>query len=204
MTDIADEITDAARANPPDVDRLGSLFDEADHQARVEAIRQFGRSLQRDLYDHAAGRPVALSQIVAPETSPMTEVVHDGQNTLPVFRAFQKRFCRPDPGGIEGDREILWGYNEQTFKAVTGPGYFTAYEDDDTGEVCIDYREIPSASPDGWPDVVSNAARLGRFVYAGTVDRLRGLSEHVTIGRAFIDDEDPMNAWFTLVRRPSD
>lgn len=203
MSDIADEIAAAAQASPPDIDRISRLFDDTDHETRVAAIRQFGRSVQQTLYEQAAGRPVDLAQVVDPETPPMTEVIHDGQNTLPAFRAFQKRFCRPDPEAVDRDRSVLWGYNEQTFKLVTGPGYFVAYEDDETGEVCIDYREIPSARPEGWPELVPNKTRLGRFVYAGTVDRLRSLSEHVTIGRAFVDDEDPMNAWFTLVRRPS-
>ena len=201
MPDIADDIVNAAKADPPALDRVETLFDEAAHEQRVAAIRQFGRTLQRKLYDAAEGRGVDLDQLVEPETPPMTEVIHEGQNTLPVFRAFQKRFCRPAPDTQTDDRDLLWGYNEQTFRAVTGPGYFVAYEDERTGEVCIDYREIPAAAPDGWPEIQPNEARLGRFVYAGTVDRLRRLSDHVTIGRAFIDDEDPMNAWFVLVRQ---
>jgi hypothetical protein len=147
------------------------------------------------------GRSVTIDRIVPPQTDPMTEVIHEGQNTLPAFRAFQKRFCRPDPEDVEGERDELWGYNEQTFKMYTGPGYFVAYDDEETGEVIVDYRRLPEAHPDGWPDIVPNKHRLGRFVYAGTVDRLRSISEHVTVGRAFIDDDDPLNAWFVLVRQ---
>ncbi len=203
MAQIAEDIVALARSDAPGIDEMAERLAEATHAQRVEAIRQFGRGIQRRLFDACQGRPVALDQIVPPEADPMVETIHDGQNTLPVFRAFQKRFCRPAPGATSSERDEVWGYNEQTFKPFTGPGYFVAYEDEQTGEVCIDYRELPSDRPEGWPEIVPNERRLGRFVYAGTVDRLRGVSEHVTVGRAFIDDDDPMNAWFTLVRRPA-
>jgi hypothetical protein len=201
MAPTVDDIVELARSSSPDPDELQQRLDEASHAERVEAIRQFGRSTQRKLFELCEGRPVTIDRIVPPETDPMTEVIHEGQNTLPAFRAFQKRFCRPDPDEYDTDREVLWGYNEQTFKMFTGPGYFVAYDDEETGEVIVDYRRLPEAHPDGWPDIVPNKTRLGRFVYAGTVDRLRSISEHVTIGRAFIDDDDPLNAWFVLARQ---
>ena len=199
MSDTAADIVEAAEADPIDPDRLESLCDAASHDERVEAIRSFGRSVQKRLFEATAGREVTIDHIVPPETPPMQQVIHEGQNTLPAFRAFQKRFCRPDAEEGEHANE-LWGYNEQTFQVVTGPGYFVAYDDEETGEVCVDYRRIPPRAPSEWPELKPNEVRLGRFVYAGTVDRLRRTSEHMTIGRAFIDDDDPMNAWFVLVR----
>ena len=199
MPDISDQIVEVASADSVDVAQLEQLFDEASHAERVEATRQFGRSTQKRIYEEIEGRAVDLDQLVPPDVPPMTEVIHEGHNTLPAFRSFQKRFCRPDDN--DSELEELWGYNEQTFQLVTGPGYFVAYEDEEAGEVCIDYRRVPPRAPDNWPEIEENEIRLGRFVYAGTVDRLRRVSEHVTIGRAFIDDDDPMNAWFVLVRR---
>jgi hypothetical protein len=201
MAPSVDDIVELARSSSPDLDELEERLDEASHSERVEAIRQFGRATQRQLFEMCEGRPVTIDRIVPPETDPMTEVIHEGQNTLPAFRAFQKRFCRPDPDAHDTDGDVLWGYNEQTFRMFTGPGYFVAYDDQQTGEVIVDYRHLPEAHPDGWPEIVPNKNRLGRFVYAGTVDRLRSISEHVTVGRAFIDDDDPLNAWFVLVRQ---
>jgi hypothetical protein len=195
MSEIVDQIEETVARDPIDFDRLEELFGEASEEERVGAIRRFSTDIQRRLFEAAEGRTVTLSDVVPTDVPPMNEVIHAGQNTLPVFRAFQKRFCRP-----RDRKDRLWGYNEQTFKAVTGPGYFIAYDDHETGEVCIDYREVPPESPDNWPDVKENTARLGRFVYAGTVDRLRRVADGVTIGRAFVDDDEPMDNWFALVR----
>jgi hypothetical protein len=92
----------------------------------------------------------------------------------------------------------LWGYNEQTFKSFTGPGYFVAYNIDE-GEVNIDYTRVPPRGAEGWPAVLPNSARLSRFIYNGTQDRMRGVSAHVTIGRASRAGKD-MDNWFVLVR----
>ncbi len=50
-----------------------------------------------------------------------------------------------------------------------------------------------------WPEIVPNSARLGRFVYYGMVDVMRGISTHVSIGRAR-KKSGWMDAWFVLVR----
>ena len=54
-------------------------------------------------------------------------------------------------------------------------------------------------SPEAWPAIVPNEARLGRFVYAGMIDVMRGISTHVSIGRAK-KKKGYMDAWFVLVR----
>ena len=43
------------------------------------------------------------------------------------------------------------------------------------------------------------SARLSRFVYYRTQDVLRGVSRHVTVGRATKGGK-PMSAWFVLCR----
>lgn len=192
-------IVDLARAEPIDMKALGEAFDDATPEDRVAAIRHFSPKIQRRLFDAAAGQRVTLAEIVPPGKEALTEVIHEGQNTLPAFRAFQKRFCRPSPANTPEDREVLWGYNHQTFSGVTGPGYYVAYDDKETGEVVVDYRELPPEHPENWPVIIDNKAKLGRFVYYGMVDRLRRVSEHVTIGRAY--KAKPMSAWFVLVRQ---
>ncbi len=205
MSDVVDSILRLVRAESIDVDALESTLDESTHEERLEAVRLFGSSIQSRLYRGVEGCEFSIDALVPPETPSMTEVVHEGQNTLPVFSTFQKRFCRPDMEHLsDEERDVLWGYNEQTLKWFTGPGYFVAYDDATTGEVCIDYRETPEAIPDDWPAVSPNDRGLSRFVYAGTVDRLRRVSRHVSIGRAYRDDEEALENWFTLLRRPSE
>jgi hypothetical protein len=199
MSAIVSRIIDLAAAENVDMDALEAVFDDAAHDERVQAIRKFTPKIQRKLFDAAEGRAVEIAQIVPPERGSLQEVVHEGQNTLPAFRHFQKRFCRPSADQRMSDREVLWGYNHQTMAPFTGPGYFVAYQDPDSQEVWIDYRETPAERPDHWPHIVDNKARLGRFVYHGMVDRLRRISQHCTIGRAY--KGKPMNAWFALVRK---
>ena len=198
MSETVDAIIEELNQGPIDVDGLEILFNAASPEHRLTAVRSFKPRQQRRLFDAAAGRPVTTTDIVADGTPPLTEVIHEGQNTLPAFRSFQKRFCLPSEEHRPTDRRVLWGYNHQTFSGITGPGYFVAYDDPENAEVVIDYRELPPERPEQWPPILTNSARLGRFVYAGMVDRLRRVSDHVTIGRAY--KKKPMNAFFTLVR----
>jgi hypothetical protein len=181
------------------MEALGEAFDQAPQVQRIEAIRSFSPKIQANLFEAAEGRGVPTEFMVPEGTGPLNEVIHEGQNTLPAFRKFQKRFCRPSQAEDPADREMLWGYNHQLMRPFTGPGYFVGYEDEASGEFWIDYRDLPPERPDDWPKIISNKARLGRFVYHGMVDRLRRVSKHCTIGRAFKDK--PMDAWFVLVRR---
>jgi hypothetical protein len=66
-------------------------------------------------------------------------------------------------------------------------------------EVVIDYCEVPARKPAEWPPVLPNSARLSRFIYYRTRDYMRGVSQHVTIGRATRDGK-PMDNWFVLCR----
>src|SRR5262245_49347781 len=84
-------------------------------------------------------------------------------------------------------------------RLFTGPGYFVAYVAPEGG-VHIDYRRTPSDRPASWPPILPNSARLSRFIYNGTVDVMRRVSTHVSIGRAMRDGK-PMDAWFVLARR---
>jgi hypothetical protein len=182
-----------------DMEAIEKYLDGLDARMRVEEVRSLGRREQRRLFDAADGyRPVRVEDIVPPETPSTREVVHHGKNSLPLFTRFAKVFCRSEGNG-GGE---LYGYNRNSsfLETVVGPGYFVARDNDRDGEVLIDYLRTPPARPiDGWPQVLPNHARLSRFVYNGTQDVLRGVSRHVSIGRAYKKGK-PMGAWFVLCR----
>lgn len=188
-----------------DLKRLHEVLDGLGHVGRVETIRGWGKDVQARLYEAAKGyKPLTLDDFVPPNLDPLVEVIHHGKNSLPAFTHFQKRFCKPKPpeAGAEAPAE-LWGYNHQTMAPVTGPGYYVTHlpegRDGAEGEVDIDYRKIPPTKPAEWPEILPNEAKLGRLVYAGMVDIMRGVSTHVTIGRAMKGGKF-MDAWFVLCR----
>jgi len=187
-----------------DLPRLAQVLDELGHLGRVDTVRRWGRKKQAALYEAAQGfRPVTLDDFVPKGIDPLVEVIHHGKNTLPAFTHFQKRFCKPADASLTGK---LWGYNHQDLAWATGPGFFVTHASTTDGEIDVDYRELPTEKPASWPAIVPNTDRLGRFVYAGMVDVMRGVSSHVTIGRARRhakgrgDRGDWMDAWFVLVR----
>ena len=180
---------------------ISSHLDSMSHSARLAEVCFLGKKEQARLFDIARGqRPITIDHFVPRATAPMREVVHHGKNTLPVFTRFAKVFCRPETSGGGASGRELWGYNRTNgfLGTVVGPGYYVAY-DHGQGEVLVDYLRIPAAHPAGWPEILPNSARLSRFVYNGTQDVLRGVSSHVTIGRAR-RGEQWMNAWFVLCR----
>jgi len=181
------------RADAIDMDALEEALNSATHDERVAASRKFSGKLQNKLYEAAEGRAVTLDYMV-PTQEPLEEVIHVGTNTLPAFRHFEKRFCRPSSDEF-GD--VLWGYNHNWYWPVTTPGYYAAYEHDD-GELWVDYTRAVPEKPDEWPPLMPNNRRLGHLVFKGMIDHVRRVSDHVTIGRAY--KKKPMNAWFCLVR----
>lgn len=193
MSQAVNRIMEIMREPALDMGALEIALDAATHDERVAASRQFSRKLQRKLFDAAQGRPVSLDYIV-PIHEPLREVIHVGTNTLPAFRHFEKRFARPS--NLAPNQAI--GYNETPFWRFTTPGYYKAYQDETSGEIFVDYTVIPDEKVDSWPPLMRNETRLGLVVYAGMIDHLRRVSEHMTIGRAY--KKKPMNAWFVLVR----
>jgi hypothetical protein len=181
----------------PDMDVIAAHLDALDAEARVSEIRSLGRAQQARLFDASAGyKTISLDDIVPRDRAPMEEVVHHGKNSLPAFSHFAKVFVRPDTGASE-----VWGYNRAGgfVETVVGPGYFVAYPHEVPGEILVDYLRLPPGHPEHWPDIIPNSARLSMVVYNGTQDVLRGVSKHVTIGRATKAGK-PMSAWFVLCR----
>src|SRR6185312_15669387 len=91
------------------------------------------------------------------------------------------------------------GYNDQSTSVFTGPGYYLARPSAEPGEVDFDYTKVPPAKAPSWPPLAPSSARLGRFVYGGAVDVVRGISSHVCIGRVRKNGRD-QDVWFALVR----
>jgi hypothetical protein len=178
-----------------DLPRLGKVLDEVGHEARLWSIYQWTRRDMATVWEAAKGlRSVTLDDYVPPSVGPLVEVIHHGKNSLPAHNFFQKRFCKPKDGSDQ-----LAGYNEQTWAAITGPGYFVAHPSSEAGEVDIDYTMVPREKAASWPIILPNSARFGRFVYYGMIDVMHGISSHVSIGRAR-KKHGWMDAWFVLVR----
>ncbi len=177
--------------------QLTRYLDELGHSGRLYQTQQWDKGIQARLYEAAKGyRAISVDDIVPPSTDPLREVIHHGKNSLPMFSNFQKRFCRAADGSVT---DKLWGYNHQAMTAVTGPGYFVTHAGANDGEVDVDYTVLPPEKCTEWPEIISNSAKLGRFIYEGMVDTLRGISQHVTIGRATIKGK-VQDAYFVLVR----
>lgn len=187
-------IHDYFRAGEVDLAALAPYLDTLDGTRRIAEVRDLSAREQARLFEATEGfRKVTLDDFVPAATATLQPVIHYGRNSLPLFRSFEKRFCKPDPPSDE-----LWGYNEQPWKAVTGPGYFVARRASDL-EVVIDYCEVPPRKPAEWPPILPNSARLSRFIYDRTRDFMRGVSRHVSIGRATREGR-PMDNWFVLCR----
>lgn len=182
-----------------DLERTRDLLDGLSNAERITAIRSLKGSDQRKLYSACDGfAPVRLTELVSPTTEDLATVRHFGKNSLALFTEFEKRCCRLPMQDPESPKELI-GFNFQTMSPVTGPGYFTAIEDAERGEVLVDYRLIPNQRPDSWPEIASNEGPISRFVYGFMVDTLRRVSEHVTIGSAARNGKDLGN-WFVLCR----
>ncbi len=175
---------------------IAEHLDGLGNAARVEQTCALQLGHMKRLWEMVENaHPLTLDHFVGADRAPMEEVVHWGKNGLPAFRRFQKRFLRPSEGADE-----LWGYNEQTMRHFTGPGYFVTHESDHADTpVWINYTKLPPGKAPQWPAILPNSARLSRVIYHGTVDRMRKVSEHVSIGAAFKKDK-PIGAYFLLCR----
>lgn len=127
-------------------------------------------------------------ELVPPGTPALSEVPYDGQNSLLVYRKFQKVFYRQSDGTVAG-------LNVSDAEWLAGPGYYTV-STDATG-IFVDYTVAPYEKPDGRPDLENNRA----LIYGGMKDYLRRVYGDVLIGRAYdADDDEPTDNYFVLAR----
>ena len=156
---------------------LGSIremLDRGTHESRVRWMKGTSAADQALLWDMAIYGETSLDDLVPVHIPDGQEVIHEGYNSLPAFRDFQKRFCRPHPKA-----DHLFGYNEG-----------------------LNYYKVPprgSKVDPSWPAIKANEDGLQRFVYANMIDFLRKVSDHVTIGRAFKHHREMPN-YFLLCR----
>jgi hypothetical protein len=188
---------------PAAIGEIADYLDALDPDHRRHEVQLLGRADQARLYQLAdAAPPIELAHFVPVDRPARREVIHDGRNTLPLFRLFQKRFCRPVTGG-----ERLFGYNEGVTRRLVGPGYFVARPTrgeaawEPRGAVVIDYYQVPDGEvAPGWPPVVPNSRGAQLAVYHHTRDFMRRVSAHVAVGAAF-RGEIPLRSYFVLCRR---
>jgi hypothetical protein len=178
-----------------DIARFSRLLDELGHVGRLDTLRRLTPAHFAALYEAAKGfRPIGLDAFVPSDVPPLTPVVHNGKNSLPLFSVFEKHFAKP-----EGDESVLVGINHQWTRMFTGPGYFvTRPSPTEEGAVEFDYTIAPKSKPAAWPPIVGQRG-IGWFVYGGMVDVVRGVSEHVVVSRAFRRGK-PQDAYFVLCR----
>lgn len=177
-----------------DVAMLAAYLDGLDPEARVRDAQSVPGKLMPALYERCEGATLTLKDMV-PEGTPVgQQVIFAGRNDLLMFRLFEKRFARTQDGAIIG-------YNEQTMRAFTGPGFFTVLPAGD--EIVIDYTKLPDPKdvPEIWPAVKPNARGLSHFVYKDMQDYCRRVSRDVVIGHATKHGES-IGHYFILARRP--
>lgn len=175
---------------------LAAWLDGLDPARRLAETLSLSSREQARLFDLVAGaRRFTLDDLCPATTPPLQGVTHEGRNSMWAFTRFAKVFAVPDDG-TPGER---WGWNRTSalVQTTVGPGYFVTTQQGD--EVLVDYTRLPPRPLAGAPRVLSNAARLSVFVYRNTRDVVRGVSRHVSIGRAW-RGKRRLDNWFVLCR----
>ncbi|HMI91272.1 MAG TPA: hypothetical protein VK509_07910 [Polyangiales bacterium] len=191
----ADSLRALLRASKVDIRLVTALLDELSPEARVHSARSLGAREQKALWQAAEGvYELGLEFLVPSGVAAQTPVRHFGRNSLPAFTHFEKRFFRTAEGQV-------YGANFQLMAPLTGPGYFGVSARPEQRELLVDYgpAALPSHAPAGWPAIVPNERGISRLVYGFLVDRLRRVSEHVSIGEPARNGK-ALGSWFVLCR----
>jgi hypothetical protein len=178
---------------------LAAHLDGLPAETRLVETMALDRARQARLFDVVEGaRRFTLDDLAPASTPPLVGVAHEGKNSLLAFTRFTKVFAVPDTPALASSER--WGFNATSAFVTTtvGPGYFLAVQQGD--EVLVDYTRLPPRPLEGAPRVLHNAERLSFFVYNQTRDILRGVSAHVSIGRAW-RGQRRLDNWFVLCRR---
>jgi hypothetical protein len=151
---------------------IAAHLDALSEDARVAEVRACSGALQKKLWGLVEGCGIDTTTFV-PEAE--STVIYAGKNSLAMFTHFEKRFWRV-PGGA------TIGYNQQSMKWFSGPGYFLV-RDGDNGELLFDYTATPELQPTGWPSIRPNTGFYS-IVYGGMIDTNRRVSRDTVIGSA--------------------
>lgn len=173
-----------ARINP-----IAEALDALRHDERVNWMRGLSRRELRSLFA-LAGQSAALP-LSHFHREPDVIDRHIGQNSLPMFSTFEKRFVLRD-GQLQG-----YNHNQRLVSWFTGPGHFIVTQNDD--EILFDYTQLPPGAPSDFPAIAPNDRGTAQLVFGGMIDRVRRVSTHCTIGAAYRNGK-PMHSWFMLVR----
>ncbi len=158
---------------------------------QVNWMRGLGKRELVALWEKAVGVEAPLTSLHGPEGE---IVIHEGQNSLPLFNAFQKR-CVLRNGKVQG-------YNHQAMSWITGPGHFLV-QTDGTGS-WFDYTQVASDAPAEFPPIKDNTGFPDKLVYGSMIDKLRKVGTRALIGAAFRPKNGQLKAtgdYFMLVRR---
>lgn len=181
--------------DPLDLDAVAQHLDALSSDERISQVRAIPGKLQAKLFAAARGYKALTFEDYVPGGHPdRTFVRHYGKNSLPAFSHFEKRFARPEAGG-----SVLWGFNYSPMMGIVGPGHFVMRTGPDEGELHVDYYSIPDEQLDEAPPLKHNDQGLSTLVYGHMIDVLRGVSAHVSIGRAIKKGRETGN-YFLLCR----
>ena len=180
-----------------DLPTITAHLDSLEGPERIRQVREVPGKLQSRLFEQTRGyRSLGLEDFVPAEKENRTFVRHFGKNSLPLFTHFEKRFARPKDGS-----PILWGFNHSPLMGVVGPGHFVMRSGPLAGELHVDYYSIPPERLEEAPPLALNTKGISNLVYGNMIDVLRGVSAHVTIGRAIKKGRETPN-YFLLCREP--
>lgn len=165
---------------------LASPFD-----AQLNWMRGLGKREMVALWGLCDGKLVQLEDLHGADGE---IIIHEGQNSLPLFSTFQKRVVK------RGD--VVQGYNHQTMSWFTGPGHFLvrACKGDLGDEIAFDYTDIPKDIPAEFPPLQRNDSGISTFVYGNMIDYLRAITPKLLVGQARRHGKITGD-YFMLVRR---
>ena len=173
-----------------DIHTLSTALDASTPEQRLAWLQRLPAKQVELLYDLAEGQQLEVEALHGAEDQ---VVIHQGMNSMALFRGFQKRVVMHDGQ--------LKGHNHQPWAWLVGDGTFIVVPSPEVpGELWFDYTKLPDSGYPGFPPIKDNMAGLSRLVYGGMVDVVRRVSAHVVIGKAFLGDE-PRGQYFCLCRR---
>jgi len=185
---------------PAEVDSLGPLAEALDaltHDQRVEWLESIPMSQYYTLWDLADGVGSIDEAYFLHEDGRVR--IHDGMNTVPPFRYFQKRFARLDDGIAGYNHPVGLGRWVVFFQGY-GP-FVTRPSPERENEVYVDYTVSPPQHSD-FPTV--RPIRFTQYlVYGGMIDVMRRVAADVSIGSTEVKGFPVgIGAKFILIRQP--